>query len=215
MAWRAAWLRHARHADDSGEIIKKWTRKIRARDEEEGFSIVIKSFAYSVCIVILVCAAAFSQVHRDSGFRTLHVNAGQVSGEIRSFQGLNGPPSPVMAGLPNLVPQYKELRVTQVRTHDFMGPTEIDSHFEESNPLLAWLIPDPAQRAGVVKAGNASIIYPDWSADPEKAESYHFAASDNVFAAIRATGRESTIASGEAGARTSSRLPISINMPMS
>ncbi|HEY4740433.1 MAG TPA: hypothetical protein VIH76_07560 [Candidatus Acidoferrales bacterium] len=151
---------------------------------------MIKSFAYSVCIVILVCAAAFSQVHRDSGFRTLHVNAGQVSGEIRSFQGLNGPPSPVMAGLPNLVPQYKELRVTQVRTHDFMGPTEIDSHFEESNPLLAWLIPDPAQRAGVVKAGNASIIYPDWSADPEKAESYHFAASDNVFAAIRATGAE-------------------------
>jgi hypothetical protein len=27
-----------------------------------------------------------------------------------------------MAGLPDLVKQYKELRVDRVRTHDFMGP---------------------------------------------------------------------------------------------
>ena len=78
-------------------------------------------------------------------------------GEIHSFQGLNGPPTPVMAGLPDLVERYKELRVGQVRTHDFMGPTEIDSKFDQDNSFLPWLIPDPAQRACVVKAGNASV----------------------------------------------------------
>ena len=111
-------------------------------------------------------------------------------GEIHSFQGLNGPPTPVMAGLPDLVEQYKELRVGQVRTHDFMGPTEIDSKFDQDNSFLAWLIPDSAQRAGVVKAGNASVIFPDWAADPEKPASYNFATTDKVIAGIRASGAE-------------------------
>lgn len=150
---------------------------------------MIKFFVCCLCF-LLICAATFSLNPTNSGFRALHVDAGKVSGEIRSFQGLNGPPSPVMMGLPSLVPQYRGLRVNQVRTHDFMGPGEIDSHFDESNPLLAWLIPDPEQRAGVAKAGNASIIFPDWSADPEKPESYHFRPSDKVISAIRASGAE-------------------------
>jgi len=95
-----------------------------------------------------------------------------------------------MAGLPNLVRQYKELRVNQVRTHDFMGPTEIDSQFTQGNALLTWLIPNSAQRAGVVKAGNASIIFPDSKADAEKPESYNFAPTDNVLATIHASGAE-------------------------
>ncbi len=137
---------------------------------------------------LLLCIVAVAQNSDKQGFRSLHVDARKVIGTIRSFQGVNGPPSPVMAGLPNLVQQYKELRVNQVRTHDFMGPTEIDSKFEEANALLTWLIPDPAQRAGVVKAGDASIIFPNWSADPEKPESYNFAPTDKVLAAIRARG---------------------------
>src|ERR1700677_3070834 len=127
---------------------------------------------------LLLCVAAVAQNSSNQGFRSLHVDAGKVIGEIRSFQGLNGPPSPVMAGLPNLVEQYKKLRVNMVRTHDFMGPTDIDSRFTEDNALLAWLVPDAAQRAGVVKTGNASIIFPDWSADPEKPESYNFGPTD-------------------------------------
>lgn len=138
---------------------------------------------------LLFCTFVFAQT-TNSGFRSLHIDAGKITGEIRSFQGLNGPPTPVMAGLPNLVQQYKELRVNMVRTHDFMGPTEIDSHFTLDNPLLAWLIPDAAQRAGVVKAGNASIIFPNWSADPEKEESYNFGPTDKVLAAIHETGAE-------------------------
>src|SRR5208282_6598479 len=86
--------------------------------------------------------AGFAQDTTHAGFRSLKVDAGTVIGEIRSFQGLNGPPSPVMAGLPNLVQQYKDLRIDQVRTHDFMGPTEIDSKFVLGDGLLTWLIPD-------------------------------------------------------------------------
>jgi hypothetical protein len=66
----------------------------------------------------------------------LQVDAGNVIGELRSFQGLNGPPSPVMAGLPDLVQQYNDLSVSQVRNHDFMGPTEIDSKFTQGNSFL-------------------------------------------------------------------------------
>ena len=144
---------------------------------------------YSFCFLILV-VALFTQDTTHAGFRSLNVDAGKVIGEIHSFQGLNGLPSPVMAGLPNLIQQYKDLRVNQVRTHDAMGPTEIDSKFVLGNGELAWLIPDEAQRAGVVKAGNASIIFPNESADPEKPESYNFAPSDKVIAAIRASGAE-------------------------
>jgi xylan 1,4-beta-xylosidase len=140
--------------------------------------------------LLLCAAAAFAQDATHAGFRTLHVDASKVTGEIRSFQGVNGPPSPLMAGLPNLVQQYKDLRINQVRTHDFMGPTEIDSKFDLANGLLTWLIPDSAQRAGVVKAGNASIIFPDWRADPEKPESYNFGPTDSVLAAIHASGAE-------------------------
>ncbi len=140
--------------------------------------------------ILTFCAIAPAQETVTSGFRTLHVDAGQVRGEIRSFQGLNGPPSPIMAGLPTLVKQYRQLHVAQVRTHDVMGPTEIDSHFELRNPKLAWLIPHQSERAGVVKAGNASIIFPQGSADPEKPESYNFGPTDKVIAAIRASGAE-------------------------
>ncbi|MGA7375062.1 MAG: hypothetical protein WBW36_01855 [Candidatus Sulfotelmatobacter sp.] len=144
---------------------------------------------YLFCLLMLV-VAGFAQDTTHAGYRFLQVDAGKVIGEIRSFQGLNGPPSPVMAGLPNLVEQYKELRINQVRTHDAMGPSEIDSKFVIDNGELAWLIPDKAQRAGVVEAGNDSIIFPNWRADPEKPESYNFLPTDKMIAAIRASGAE-------------------------
>ncbi len=145
--------------------------------------------AYRLCLMALAIATSAQNINQ-TGFRSLHVDAGKVIGEIRSFQGLNGPPSPVMAGLPSLIEQYKDLRVDQVRTHDFMGPTEIDSKFDLDNGLLTWLIPDNVQRAGVVEAGNASIIFPDSKADPEKPESYNFVPTDKVIAAIRASGAQ-------------------------
>jgi xylan 1,4-beta-xylosidase len=138
----------------------------------------------------LICCAAFIRDSNEAGFRPLHIDAANIIGELHSLQGLNGPPSPVLAGLPNLVHQYKDLRVDQVRTHDFMGPTEIDSKYDQSNPFLVWLIPDSAQRAAVVKAGNAAIIFPDEHANPEEPKSYNFGPTDKVLAAIHDSGAE-------------------------
>jgi xylan 1,4-beta-xylosidase len=150
----------------------------------------MKVLSRCVLLFLLFCGVASAEKPAIDGFRTLQVDAGRVAGEIRSFQGLNGPPAPVITGLPDLVQQYKALRADQVRTHDFMGPTEIDSKFDYKNKYLAWLVPDLTQRAGVVKAGNASIIFPDMTADPEKPESYNFSPTDKVLAAIRASGAE-------------------------
>jgi hypothetical protein len=124
----------------------------------------------------------------QSGFRNLQIDAGKVVGEIHSFQGMNGMPSPVIAGFPRLVRQFREMRVDQVRTHDVMGPTDIDAKFSFKNSNLAWLIPDPAVRAGVVKAGNAAIIFPNENADPEMPASYVFGPTDKMLADVQASG---------------------------
>src|SRR6516164_10905592 len=155
----------------------------RAKSKHRRKGVLIAGNIGLLCFCLLLLYAPVVAQDTTSGFRSLSVDASKVIGEIRSFQGLNGVPSPVMAGLPALVQQYKELRVNQVRTHDAMGPSEIDSTFALGNGELAWLIPDDAQRAGVVKAGNAAIIFPDWSADPEKPASYNFAPTDKVIAA--------------------------------
>jgi hypothetical protein len=63
---------------------------------------------------LLCCAAAIAQTPvlpqdaPDASLRVLQVDAGKVTGAIRSFQGLNGPPSPIMEGLPDLAEGSKE-----------------------------------------------------------------------------------------------------------
>ncbi|HUK26277.1 MAG TPA: hypothetical protein VLV49_16975 [Terriglobales bacterium] len=141
-----------------------------------------------LCLAVIFLAAIVLPAAAQT--RALRVNASEGAGRIRSFQGLNGPPTPVMAGLPNLIEQYKDLGIDMVRTHDFMGPTEIDSRFADDDPMLTWLVPDNEQRAKLVVAGNASIIFPDWSADPEKPESYRFGPTDAVIEGIRESGAE-------------------------
>ncbi len=138
--------------------------------------------------LLLAGSFAWAQPPAHAGYRALHVDAGKVIGQIHDFQGLNGQPTPVMAGLPNLVPQYKELRSSLVRTHDMMGPSDIDAKFKVDNVWLTWLIPDAKQRAGVVEAGNQSIIFPDPNGDPENPASYNFGPTDKVLAAIHAAG---------------------------
>jgi xylan 1,4-beta-xylosidase len=145
---------------------------------------------YALCLMLIGATALSAQDNSKAGLRQLKVDAGKVTGTIRSYQGLNGPPYPVMVGLPVLLRQYKDLSVSQVRTHDFMGPTEIDSKFEQNNALLTWLIPDDAQRASAVKEGNAAIIFPDWNADPNLPASYNFKPTDQVIAAIQDSGAE-------------------------
>jgi hypothetical protein len=66
-----------------------------------------------VLAVVVLCPFAAVQDAPESDFRALQVDAGKVIGEIRSFQGLNGQPTPAMEGLPNLVEQYKDLRLNR------------------------------------------------------------------------------------------------------
>jgi len=148
----------------------------------------MKTFARSFLLLLLPCSIAMAQGAAPTGFRALHVDAGKVIGEIHDFQGLNGQPTPVMAGLPNLVRQYRELRISLVRTHDMMGPTDIEAKFDYNNIWQEWLIPDDQARKGAVEAGNKHVIFPDMKADPEKPESYNFAATDEVMAAIHESG---------------------------
>jgi len=143
-----------------------------------------------LAILIAACTCALAQNSSSSQMREIHVNASQVKGTIRSFQGVNGVPTPIMDGLPNLVQQYKDLGIDVIRTHDTMGPTDISAQFSNDNPLLAWLVPDNTQRAKIVAAGNAANLFPNWNADPDKPESYNFAPTDKVIEGIRATGAE-------------------------
>jgi hypothetical protein len=140
--------------------------------------------------VLVSALLIVSSAPATAQLRVLHVDASRVTGHIRSFQGVNGQPTPVMEGLPNLVKEYKDLHIDIVRTHDFMGPTELDARYDNGDPMLTWLVPNSEQRAKLVVAGNASTIFPDWSADPDKAQSYSFGPTDKVIQAIHATGAE-------------------------
>ena len=127
-------------------------------------------------------------VAQDGLYRTLQVDASAVRGNLRSFQGVNGGPIPVMANGPDLSARYREIHVGIVRTHDLYGPTEIDSHFS-SSPLLAFL-PDQSSRAAFLARANSAIIFPNWTADPENAASYNFGPTDKLIRSIRAIGAD-------------------------
>ena len=141
-------------------------------------------------VSLLVCAAGFAQNSADPQFRTLAVDGGRVVGAIRSFQAVNGQPTPAFVGLPNVVQQYREMRIDMVRTHDMMGPTDIDARFSLKDPGLTWLVPQFEPRSAIVRDGNLSSIFPDWNADPEAAASYNFGPTDKVTQAIRGIGAE-------------------------
>jgi hypothetical protein len=136
---------------------------------------------------IVFCLACVSALAESSaaGYRSLQVDAGKVTGSIHDLQGFNGQPTPVLKGLPSLVRQYKELRTSLVRTHDMMGPADIDADFKFDNIWQAWLIPDDTVRKDAVESGNRTIIFPNPAADPEKPESYNFGPTDEVMSAIR------------------------------
>jgi xylan 1,4-beta-xylosidase len=149
------------------------------------------SFFSFVFLLVIVSTFVNAQTPNEpqseahASFRVIQVDAGKVTGKIRSFQGLNGPPHPIMEGLPDLVQQYRDLRIDSIRTHDIMGPTDVAAHYSTDRPLLIWLVPDLQQRTRLVNAANEGAIFPDWNADPEKPESYHFGPSDKFIQSIR------------------------------
>jgi hypothetical protein len=80
------------------------------------------------------------------------------------LQGVNLGPLHTQPNLPDLTLQYRDLWIDSIRTHDFFGPTDIDS--------------DPKDR------GAALVIFPDWNADPGREESYQFGPSDRLIEGI-------------------------------
>ena len=95
---------------------------------------------------------------------SIRVDAAQVTGVLRSFQGVNLGPLHTQTNFPDLTAQYRALRIDAIRTHDFFGPTDLDAH--------------PRDR------GHEQVIFPDWSADPAKADSYRFGPSDRMVKGI-------------------------------
>ena len=141
---------------------------------------MLRAFPKCAVAACFALSACFGQL------RSLRVDAAAPAGEIRSFQGVDGGPIPVLPDGPDLTRRYRELKVDLVRTHDLYGPTEIDSHFEDR--FFRALIPDAAARAAFVERANGSVIFPNSNADPEDPASYHFDATDRVIAGIRAIG---------------------------
>ena len=115
----------------------------------------------------------------SSGYRSVDVDAARVTGRIRSFQGVNDGPVPLGRGLPDLTSQYRDLRIDIVRPHGMFGPVDIDAR---------WTTPNRITEA--VGASAARTIFPNWSADPDKPESYNFGPTDRVIQGIVGCGAE-------------------------
>ncbi len=127
-------------------------------------------------LAIVLCGLA---AEANGQFRAIEVDAGKVVGEIRSLQGVNCGPAPLVPRLAHVGPQYRDLRIDLVRTHDFFGPADIDA---------AW--PDPDRIARSVRADGSKSIFPNWEADPEKESSYNWGPTDEVLRAIVDCGAE-------------------------
>ena len=117
----------------------------------------LRWLSLGLVLALILGAAAGEQ-------RAVVVDASKVAGTIRSLQGVNLGPLHTQPGLPDLTAQYRDLRVDIIRTHDFFGPTDVDSH--------------PKDR------GHDLVIFRDWSADPAKEESYQFGPSDRMVKGI-------------------------------
>ncbi len=102
-----------------------------------------------------------------SGLRTITVNASRPVGIIRSLQGVSGTPLPGDNSHPDLTPQFRQLGVDIVRTHDVdcSGTSDIDG------------------------AGR-NRIFPSWSANPYDPSSYNFGPTDRAILSIVRSGAQ-------------------------
>ncbi|MGP7795581.1 GH39 family glycosyl hydrolase [Sphingomonas sp. CLY1604] len=120
--------------------------------------------------------AAASAAHK-----TLDVDVGSSKGRIRNLQGVNRGPIADWDH-PDLTKQYRELRVSMIRTHDFYGAFDIDSRYLRKG--------DPQLTSEHVPVDTLTTIFPDPNADPDRASSYDFSTSDRAMRAILAAGAE-------------------------
>jgi xylan 1,4-beta-xylosidase len=113
-----------------------------------------------------------------AGFRPVEVDAARATGQVRSFQGVVSGPL-VAPGGPDFSKQYKELHLDFIRADGLFGPLDIDAR---------WSDPDGIATAKGATA--AKTIFPNWSADPERPESYNFAPTDPFVQSMADSGAE-------------------------
>jgi len=89
-------------------------------------------------------------------YKEYTIDCDNTQGMIRSYGNINCGPLPNWDEIKqvDLTPQYQQIGITHIRTHDFFGPTDI-----------SW-------------------IFPNWSADPTDPESYNFSISDEYISGI-------------------------------
>jgi xylan 1,4-beta-xylosidase len=140
----------------------------------------------SVVAVLLFCTLAAPSVGADSvDTHAKHITAdfGQTRGEYKSLQGVNGGPSPLFdhpfppeapkflrQHTANVTLGYRAARIDLVRTHDSLGPGDIDAKFGNQFAL----------------AGRREKldIFPDIDADPQNPASYNFGPTDRLISSI-------------------------------
>lgn len=96
----------------------------------------------------------------DNARKLLLVDVSQPQGDIPCHFGANAGPYPWKESGVFLTEQYRDVGITIVRTHDFLGPAD-------------WY-----------------TIFPDWEADPADPASYDFAESDERILSIVDAGAE-------------------------
>jgi xylan 1,4-beta-xylosidase len=119
---------------------------------------------------VLCCLAALLLSPASLAAADLDIDCAQPAGTIRPLHGGNGGPL-LAGGLTELSAAYRELAVPSIRLHDchWPNPDVVDIH----------------------------AVFPDFRADPDRPESYDFAATDEYVAAVRATGAQVVYRLGE------------------
>jgi xylan 1,4-beta-xylosidase len=132
------------------------------------------------------------RAHAEDGtaLRNVTVDATITVGALRPFSGVHGAPAAEFAGdgppgaqapaKVDISADYRAARIDLIRTHDEFGPGDIDARFGEV-PNMPVAI--PASR-------NELTIFPDMTADPNNAASYHFGPTDRMIASIKSVGAE-------------------------
>jgi hypothetical protein len=122
--------------------------------------------------------------------RTITVDASEVTGKLRSLQGVNGAPAPgfhkpirFAFGGWNVPEEYDATagyhaaRIDLIRTHDAYGPGDVDAHFPDA--------------PGALIDGHRTLlsIFPNPGADPKDPRSYNFEPTDRLLASIKGSAR--------------------------
>jgi len=97
-----------------------------------------------------------------AGSTAITVEAGTVTGQIRSLQGVNAGPQP-QAGEADLTNQYRAIGVDFVRTHDYYGPADINTLFPvwSADPTLetSYHFTETDAVIWAIKAAGADVLF--------------------------------------------------------